>query len=426
MSFPSGCLAWEGEDMRDAFRIGFPLPKRYLIGPLRPYIDRLASRLAELQYARETARLKIRVVADLSQWLERKRLGVGSLDDRLIAKFFHRRRRDVPARNGEKAAVGSLLELLRDLGVLAEKHQEVGGNLQHPTEIAFGQYLKQERGLSQASLPNILPFVHRFLTDRFGTGLISLADVGPADITQFVLRYAKTMSPGRAKLLVGALRSYFRFLHLRGEIVADLSGAVPTVADWRLSSVPRSIEPQQVERLLKICDRRTATGRRDYAVLLLLARLGLRGGEVAALTLDELDWEAGQITIAGKGSRRDRLPIPQDVGEALVACLRDRPPRCSTRRVFLTSRAPVRELAAHGSVGAIVSRCLARAGIPSPQKGSHLLRHSLAVRMLRGGASLAEIGEILRHRQLDTTAIYAKVDLTALKSLAQPWPGGEA
>jgi len=142
--------------------------------------------------------------------------------------------------------------------------------------------------------------------------------------------------------------------------------------------------------------------------------------------LDDLDWEVGQITVRGKGSRRDRLPMPQDVGGALVAYLRDRPPRCSTRGVFLTLRAPVRELAGHGSVGAIVSRCLARAGISSPKKGSHLLRHSLAVRMLSAGASLAEIGEILRHRRLDTTAIYAKVDLTALKSLAQPWPGGEA
>ena len=190
--------------------------------------------------------------------------------------------------------------------------------------------------------------------------------------------------------------------------------------------MPKSIEPQQVERLLKTCDRRTATGRRDFAVLLLLARLGLRGGEVAALTLDDLDWEAGQITVRGKGSRRDRLPIPRDVGEALVAYLRDGRPRCTTRRVFLTSRAPVRELACQGTVGCIVSRCLARAGISSARKGAHLLRHSLAVRMLRRGASLAEIGEILRHRRLDTTAIYAKVDLTALRTLAQMWPGGEA
>ena len=412
--------------MRVAFRIGSPLPERYRIGPLRPYIDRLAARLSELQYAREPARRKIRVVADLSRWLQRRRLDVGSLDGRLIARFFRGRKGYDPLRCGDVAVVGLLLGLLRDLGVLAGQPHAEDGDLQHPTEIAFEQYLTQERGLSQATLLNTLPFVHRFLVDRFGTGPVSLADVRPADITGFVLRYAKTMSPARAKLLVGALRSYFRFLHLRGEIAADLSGAVPTVADWRLSSVPRSIEPQQVERLLKSCDRHTATGRRDVAVLLLLARLGLRGGEVAALTLDDLDWEAGQITVRGKGSRRDPLPIPRDVGEALVAYLRDGRRHSATRRVFLTSRAPVREFADQRTVGCIVSRCLTRAEIPSAHKGAHVLRHSLAVRMLRQGASLAEIGEILRHRRLDTTAIYAKVDLTSLKSLAQPWPGGEA
>lgn len=315
---------------------------------------------------------------------------------------------------------------MRDLGVLPERSAEDSGSHRHPTEIGFEKYLRQERCLSQATLRNTLPFVRHFLADRFGTGPVSLATVRASDITRFVPRYARTLSPSRAKLLVGALRSYFRFLFVRGEIATDLGGAVPTVAAWQLSSVPKSIEPQQVERLLKSCNRRTATGRRDYAVLLLLARLGLRAGEVTALTLDDIDWAAGEITVPGKGTRRDRLPLPQDVGTAPVAYLRAGRPRCATRQVFLTTRAPIRRLADHRTVGAIVQRCLERAGIRSARKGAHLLRHSLAVRMLRRGASLAEIGEILRHRRLDTTAIYAKVDLTALKALAQPWPGGEA
>jgi site-specific recombinase XerD len=412
--------------MRDPFQVGPLTLQRYRVGPLRLYIDRLAASLFERQYARQTARHKIRVVADLSRWLERRRLDVVSLDDRLIARFFHRRRRYDPVRCGDTAAVRSLLDLLRELGVFPERSRGEGGSLQHATEISFEQYLRQERRLSDATLRNTLPFVRCFLADRFGTGPVSLATVRPSDITRFVLRYARTLSPSRAKLLVGALRSYFRFLFLRGEIATDLGAAVPTVADWRLSSVPKSIEPQQVERLLKSCDRRTATGRRDYAVLLLLARLGLRAGEVTALTLDDLDWEAGEISVRGKGSRHDRLPMPQDVGEALVAYLRDGRLRCATRRIFLTARAPVRELVGHQAVGCIVLRALARAGIRSDRKGAHLLRHSLAVRMLRQGASLAEIGEILRHRRLDTTAIYAKVDLTALKALAQTWPAGAA
>jgi len=412
--------------MRDPFQVGAPTPERYRIGPLGSYVDRLAARLSERQYARDTARRKIRVVTDLSRWLERRRLDAGSLDDRLIARFFRRRRRYDPVRCGDTAAVRLLLELLRDLGVLPEQSGGRGGSHPHPAEIRFEQYLRQERRLSPATLHNTLPFVKRFLAERFGRGPVSLADVCPSDLHHFVLRQARSQSPGRAKLMVGALRSFFRFLYIRGEIVTDLAGTVPTVAAWRLSSVPKSIEPEQVERLLKSCNRRTATGRRDYAVLLLLARLGLRGGEVSALTLDDLDWGAGEISVRGKGSRHDRLPMPQDVGEALVAYLHDGRPHGATRRVFLTSRAPVRQLADQRTVGGIVSRTLARAGIRAPRRGAHLLRHSLAVRMLRRGASLAEIGEILRHRRLDTTTIYAKVDLTALRTLAQMWPGGEA
>lgn len=209
---------------------------------------------------------------------------------------------------------------------------------------------------------------------------------------------------------------------MRGEIGSDLAGAVPTVAAWRLSTVPKGIERGQVKRLLRSCDRRTAMGRRDYAVLLLLARLGLRAGEVAALTLDDIDWKAGEIIVRGKGPRLDRLPLPADVGEAVVAYLHQRP-HCATRRVFVTVRAPIRELADHRSVGCIVERGLTRAGLDPPRKGAHVLRHALASDMLRRGASLPEIGELLRHRRLDTTAIYAKVDLEALRALSRPWPG---
>jgi site-specific recombinase XerD len=287
-------------------------------------------------------------------------------------------------------------------------------------------YLTQERRLSPATLLNTLPFVRRFLAERFDTGPVSLEEIRSSDVNGFVLRHAHAQSPGRAKLMVGALRSFFRFLHVRGDITADLALAVPTVADWRLSTLPKSIEPGQVERLLRSCDRRTATGRRDHAVLLLLARLGLRAGEVARLSLDDIDWGAGELTVHGKGPRQDRLPVPQDVGEALAAYLRRGRPPCASRQVFLTTRAPIHDITARNVVGSIVRRSLERAGIRSPRKGAHLLRHSLAVRMLRQGGSLSEIGEILRHRLPDTTAIYAKVDLATLRSLAQPWPGGEA
>lgn len=408
----------------ESFQFGRPVPRWYRIGPLSGHLDAYATRLGECHYARETARHKLRIISDLSRWLARVELDIVDLDDRSIATFFQQRQRYDAKGSGDLAAVRLFLDLLRERGVLAEK-PPAEGRSGRPTEIAFERYLREERRVSESAVNNSVPFIRRFLDDRFGTSPVSLGDITPTDITQFVLRVARTMSSCRAKLLVGALRSYFRFLYVCGEITADLGGAVPTVASWRLSDVPKSIEPEAVERLLMSCERRTTTGRRDYAILLLLARLGLRAGEIAALTFEDIDWDAGEILVRGKGSRYDRLPLPSDVGNALVAYLHDRP-ACTTRRIFLSARPPVRALARHGSVGAIVMRALTRAGIAAPNRGAHVLRHSLAVRMLRGGASLGEIGEILRHRQLNTTAIYAKVDLNALRSLAQPWPGGGA
>jgi site-specific recombinase XerD len=409
--------------MRRGFRFGHPVGRWYRVGPLRDYLDEYATRLGELQYARECARQKIKVVSDLSRWLEHERLGVRSLDDHLIAKFFRQRRqRHNPVFSGDMAAIRLLQDLLRERGVLPELPPPE--DRRHTTEIVFEQYLREERRVSPSTLASTLRFVHHFLADLFGAKSVGLASMSPADITGFVLQHARTMSPARAKRLACALRSYLRFLYLRAEITTDLAAVVPTVPGWRLTGVPKSIDPQQVEALLKSCTRRTPTGRRDYAILLLLARLGLRGGEVSSMTLDDIDWEAGELLVRGKGYRHDRLPIPKDVGEAVVAYLRDGRPRCASRHVFLTSRAPVHEL--RRSVGAIVLRAIDRAGIDAPHKGSHLLRHSLAVQMLQRGASLGEIGEILRHRHLDTTAIYAKVDLNALRSLAQSWPGGAA
>jgi site-specific recombinase XerD len=205
----------------------------------------------------------------------------------------------------------------------------------------------------------------------------------------------------------------------------DLAASVPSVANWRLSDLPKFLEPEQVERLLKACNRATSEGRRDYAVLLLLARLGLRAGEVVHMELDHLDWENGELMVRGKSVRQDRLPIPKDVGEALAAYIGDGRPRCSSRSVFLRLKAPQQGFTSSVAICDIVRRALERAGLHPERKGSHLLRHSLAVTMLRGGASLAEIGEILRHELPSTTEIYTKVDVATLGALALPWQGGE-
>jgi site-specific recombinase XerD len=224
-----------------------------------------------------------------------------------------------------------------------------------------------------------------------------------------------------------ALRSFFRFLFQDGQTDGDLARAIPAVPQWRLAEVPKYLEPEEVERVLRACQRDTTGGRRDQAILLLLARLGLRASEVIALELDDIDWRAGVLTVRGKGCSHDSLPLPADVGQALASYLRHHRPPCTTRRLFVRTRAPHRGLANPSSLSTIVTRALKRAGLRPAFTGAHVLRHSLATGMLRSGASLDEIGEVLRHRAADTTAIYAKVDVRGLRSLALPWPtkGGE-
>jgi len=245
----------------------------------------------------------------------------------------------------------------------------------------------------------------------------------PGDVSRFVLQAVKERGRDHAQLVTTTLRSFLDFLYMEGQLRSPLRAAVPTVASWRHLDLPGFLEPEQVERLLRSCDRSNVGGRRDYAILLLLARLGLRAHEVRHLTLDDIKWASGEVLIRGKGGREDRLPLPPDVGRAVAAYLKDGRPRCSCRRVFVRLLAPHEGLTSP-TIASVVERALTRAQISSTHRGAHLLRHSLATRMLRGGASLTQIGQILRHQRTDTTEIYARVDQNALRALAQPWPGG--
>ena len=396
--------------------------RRLRSGPLGPFMDTLAALLSERGYPWQTGRLQLRLLGELSQWLQRLGLGVGDLDEQRTAEFLAQAllRRGYARR--VKAVLGLLLDHLREVGILTAPPLKIKETALGRIEREFARHLVEERGLSQSTVGSYLPPIHSFLSEQFGTGPLLLNELGPADVTRFILRY---FSSRRARsCMVTALRSFFRFLLLNGDITIDLADAVPRVAHWRLSGVPKSLPSEQIEQLLESCDRSGPKGQRDYAIFLLLARLGLRAGEVVALCLEDLDWRAGELTIRGKGSRQDRLPMPQDVGEALADYLHHGRPHCSTRRVFVRTRAPYRELADTSCVCTIFVRALKRAGLNPAFKGTHLLRHSLASEMLRRGASLGEIGEILRHRLPSTTEIYAKVDLEGLRTLAQPWPGG--
>jgi integrase/recombinase XerD len=396
--------------------------QRFRCNPLGPHLDSFVELLSELGYANSTVRLQVLVLAEFGQWLKDNKTGVVDLDEQVVECFFDECRRCGRFHNGYPAPIRRLLGHLRANEIIAFVQPTCDRSPAIQLLNQYEHFLRVERGLCEVTVVGYRPFIHRFLRHHFGEQPLHLHGLGPSDISDFILRYAHTMSPGRAKLMGTAFRSFFQFLFQQGEIDVNLAASVIPVADWRLSSVPKYLTPQEVERLLETCDQSTPTGRRNYAIILLLARLGLRAGEVVALELDDIDWRSGEIEIPGKGPSRDRLPLLPEVGEALVAYLRrDRPPVAS-RRVFICMRAPRRGLAHPSTVSTIVARLLKRAGLNPQLKGAHLLRHSLATGMLRRGASMVEIGEVLRHRSPSTTEIYAKVDILSLRSLAQPWP----
>jgi len=406
----------------------FPSPKvseRLYAGPLGDHIDRFARLLLDQGYATKTAQEKIRLLADLSRWLERKQLNVKDLDEQRINKYLKFRATHHAPNRYEQPTFRALLKQLRNDGLIRICAPAVNDNALDRIENSFGRYLVQERGLTQTTVDNYLPIVRRFLTTRFDADVIPLEKLTSEDITRFILRHAHTGSPGRAQLMVTVLRSFLRFIYQQGQTATNLSMCVPTVANWDLSGLPKFLKPEDVETLLQSCDKNSPIGQRDYAVLLLLARLGLRAGEVVHMVLEDIDWEAGKLIIRGKSVRQDHLPLLQDVGEALATYLYNGRPHCSSRRVFIRQLAPHKGFSSSTAIGDIVRRAFARAGLERMHKGAHLLRHSLATQMVNQGASLNEIGEILRHQQPHTTEIYAKVNLVALRALAQPWPEGE-
>jgi site-specific recombinase XerD len=393
-------------------------------GPLGPYIGAYAALLEEQGYSDEGARNQLLLVTDFSRWLERHRLTAADVGAHSFERYLRDCARHRRPERGNRSALRKLVGLLLSHGIGCEEVPREPSSAQERIEQEFRQYLIQERALSPATLLNYLPFVAALLSERFRGGLIRLDRLGAADVVGFVRRHAHEFSPGRAKLMTTALRSFLRYLLHRGEIDTDLAACVPCVPRWSLSDVPKFLAPGDVQKVLQHCDRRTASGIRDYAILLLLVRLGLRACEVVRLNLDDIDWHEGRLLLCGKGRRWAQLPLLQEVGEALARYLQQARPRCASRRVFVRARAPQQGFADSSAICCVVERALARAGIDSPRKGAHLFRHTLATDMLRQGASLTEIGQLLRHRHPSTTMIYAKVDLGALRLLALPWPGG--
>lgn len=402
--------------------------ERHRVGLLGPHLDSFVAALCQLGYTRSTVRARLQLLDHLGRWLARQSLTPADLDEQVVNRFLEQRRRQGHRRKGEARAARHFLEHLRNLGAVRAPQPAADASPLATLRRQYQSHLEKERGLDAVTITRYWLFAQHLITERFGDAPIRVRDLTPDDVSGFILRHARSGSPGVAKLMVSALRCFFRFLFLNGQTPSDLAWAVPSVPDWRLAELPKYLTPEEVERVVRAaCQREAPVARRDHAILLLLARLGLRAGEVIALELEDVDWRAGELKVRGKGHQHDRLPLPVDVGEALAAYLRhDRPP-CKTRRLFVRARAPHRGFANPSSLSTIVCRAMKRAGLRPDFTGAHVLRHSLATGMLRAGASLDEISEVLRHRSPATTEIYAKVDVQGLRPLALPWPtkGGE-
>ncbi len=389
-------------------------------GPLSVYASGFGEELARRGY-RSGAVKQLQLMAHVSRWLAACCLEAGDLTTVRIDEFVTERRASGPAHLVSARALSPLLEYLRSLGVVPLAEAPVPLTAADRLVQRYSVYLLEQRGIATASVRNYAGVARVFFAERERVrGELALHELDGAAVSEFVLRESVRCSVGSAKCMITRLRVLLRFLQVEGEIDRDLTGAVPRVASWRLASLVKAMDAQDVVRLLEGCDRGSSLGRRDFAVLLLLSRLGLRAAEVAAIQLADIDWRSGQLLVRGKGSREELLPLPADVGEALANWLRFGRPRCETRLVFTRARAPREGLQAI-SVTAIVNRACKRAGLPLV--GAHRLRHTAATELLRAGASLADVGQVLRHRDPDTTSIYAKVDRLALAALITPWPG---
>lgn len=395
-------------------------------GPLETYAEGFAADLSRQGYLPTGVKGQLFLIAHLSRWLVERGSGPSVLSWPEVAEEFFTERRAAGYSNYRTAkALVPLLVYLGGCGVVASAPVPPLTPAQVLLERYRG-YLTGERGLAATTARGYVDAVRGFVVTRErADGELDLERLTAAEVTAFVVDACSAQTRGSAKMLVTALRSLLGFLHVDGILEGSLVAAVPSAASWRLSGLPKGLTPAETARLLASCDRRTRTGRRDFAVLMLLIRLGVRAGEVAALELEDIDWHAGELLVRGKGNRRERLPLPDDVGKALVGYLqRGRPSTAAGRRVFASVRAPHRPMTT-SAVSHVVFSAGQRAGLDGAVR-AHRLRHTTATGLLAAGAPLVEIGQLLRHRSQLTTAIYAKVDTEALRMLARPWPGGVA
>jgi len=392
-------------------------------GPAGPLVDGFAASLCATGYSSKTSRCYLHAADHLGRWATRRGGAIADLDEDLLARFMRhlprcrcgggacRGHRRIPFR------VHAFLRYLRGAGVVTTAVPEAN---RPPLVAEYAAWMRDRRGLAVTTIAYALRGVEALL----GTVRDDPARLDVAGVRQFVIEYIRRHAPASAGCVTTVVRGFLRWLVMQGRCATDLTEAVPKVPTWRLARLPRYLPADDVERILAACDRPSAVARRDRAMVLLLARLGLRASDVVGLRLGDIEWPQGRLRVVGKGRRETRLPLPQAVGDAILGYLEIERPAAATDLVFVTDRPPIRPIGSDG-LRDVVARAIERAGVETPSRGTHLLRHSLATRLLRDGATLDAIGALLRHCDVNTTALYAKVDVDLLRQVAQPWPGTE-
>jgi len=398
--------------------------RRMKSGPHGQIIELYAARLVKDGLARHSTWRCLNVVDGLLSWLTRSRLKLTGLDERVLERYLVHQARKQSIQLGDWAALKRLLSVLRQADLIPPVPLP---SITPEDQIfeTFADYLRQERGLAPKSIINHRPVIRRFLREVCPGGASDLDKIGQEDVICYVERHARDASAASGKAMCWSLRAFLRYLYHSGANPLALASCVPSIRRWKLASLPTYLSFAQVQKVLDACDRTTASGRRDYAILMLLTKVGLRANEVATLTLDDIDWRSGTMLIRAKNRQQTRMPIPSDVGTAIVEYLRNDRPASPCRRLFLRTLAPHVGFASGGAITMVASAALKRAEISGcAHHGAHLFRHSLATELLRCGATLSQIGQLLQHKSHDTTRIYAKVDVEALRTLSLPWPGG--
>ncbi|WP_460516945.1 tyrosine-type recombinase/integrase [Humibacter antri] len=384
---------------------------------LAPFVEGYRAELVERGYPPSTVREKLIVLGRLGRWMAARDLTAADLDAERVEEFYAFRTVDRPRPVYERRYALQVLEFLVHQGVAAQPVQVELDPLE-ALLVVYRSWLVQERGLASATVIRYSRTARMFLRGREAGARVEGLD--GSEVYAFLLEEARRCSVGAAKGRVAEMRSLLRFLFATGRAQRQLAASVPPVAGWRDTGLPKSLPSESIRKLVDSCDQQTPMGRRDVVMLLLLARLGLRSIEVARLRLEDVHWRTGEIEVRGKARRIDRMPLPAEVGQAIVGYLRDGRPTSKCREVFLTCRAPIRPIRAD-LVGDVVQRGCIRAGIQ--HMGAHRLRHALATSMVASGVPIIQISQVLRHQDLATTALYAKVEFDALRQVAKPWPG---